>query len=195
MPAGDVRAAGRVGEMSDLLHAALERLSPRSRRSMVAVGALLALGAVMAALTLIAPHGGHKREPTARPRPAGASLPQRSPRGLPPPVSRGQLTVARRVGERFLVGYLRFTYGRGSALAVSGVTSVLRRQLLRRRAQLTPVERRRRPRVVSLQTIATTPAFVVARAVIDDGGVVTYPLRFTVEHGGGRWAVTSVEGG
>ncbi|MGZ6564951.1 MAG: hypothetical protein ACXVH1_36350 [Solirubrobacteraceae bacterium] len=99
------------------------------------------------------------------------------------------------MGERFLVGYLRLAYGRGSALAVIGVTLALRRRLLRERAVLTPVERRRRPRVVSLQAIGTTPTFVVARAVIDDGGVATYPLRSTLEHGGGRWAVSSVEVG
>ncbi|MGZ6697947.1 MAG: hypothetical protein ACXVFL_20220 [Solirubrobacteraceae bacterium] len=180
--------------MTELLLAALERFPPRVRRSVVAAGALLALGAVLAALTLIAPHGGHTREPTL-PRPAGTSLPHTAPRGLPPPVLAGPLAVARRVGEWFLVGYLRFAYGRGSALAVSGVTSALRRRLLGQRARLTPVERRRRARVVSLQTIGTTPTFVVATAVIDDGGVATYLLRFTVEHGGGRWAVSGVEVG
>ena len=102
---------------------------------------------------------------------------------------------ARRVAERFLGGYLPFAYGRGSALTVGGVTLALRRQLLRERARLTPVERRRRPRVVSLQTVGTTPAFVVATAVIDDGGVVTYRLRFTLQGGLGRWAVTGVEEG
>jgi hypothetical protein len=134
--------------VSDLLLAALERVSPRARRSVVAVGALLALGAVIAAPTLIAPHGGDKREPTLRRR-AGTSLPRTAPRGLSPPVVAGQLTVARRVGERLLVGYLRFAYGRGSALAVSGVTLALRRRLLGQRARLTPVERRRRPRRVA----------------------------------------------
>jgi hypothetical protein len=99
------------------------------------------------------------------------------------------------VGERFLLGYLPFAYGRGSALAIRSITPALRRELLGQRAQLTPVEHRRRPRVVSLQTIGTTPTFVVATAVIDDGGVATYPLRFTLEHGGGRWVVGSVEVG
>jgi hypothetical protein len=48
---------------------------------------------------------------------------------------------------------------------------------------------------MSLQTIGTTPAFVVARAVIDDGGVTTYRLRFTLQREAGRWAVSSVEDG
>jgi hypothetical protein len=99
------------------------------------------------------------------------------------------------VAARFLAGYTPFMYGRGSALAIRGITPSLRRQLLRQRAQLTPVERRRRPRAASLQTIGTTPRFVVARAVIDDGGVAAYRLRFTLEHGGGRWAMSRVEAG
>ena len=60
---------------------------------------------------------------------------------------------------------------------------------------VTPVERRRRPRVVSLQTTATTPTFVVATAVIDDGGATTYRLRFTLEGGAGRWVVSGLQEG
>jgi len=81
--------------MSALLLAALERLSPRARRSVVAVGAPLALGAAMAALTLIGPHRGDKREPTL-PRPARTSLPHtrragsRRPSSLASSLSRGE---------------------------------------------------------------------------------------------------------
>jgi hypothetical protein len=180
--------------MSDLLLAALERLPPRVRRFVVAIGALLALGAVMAALTLTASHGGQERRPALR-RPAAASVPRTSPRRLPPPVSTAATLQVRRVSERFLAGYLPFAYGRGSALAIRAATHALRRQLLSQPAQLTPVERRRRPRVVSVQTIGTTPTFVVATAVIDDGGVATYRLRFTLSRSAGRWAVGSVEEG
>lgn len=100
---------------------------------------------------------------------------------------------ARQVAARFLAGYLPFAYGRGSALAIRGITPALRHELLRQRAQLTPVERRRRPRVISLQTIGTTPAFVVATAMIDDGGVTTYRVRFTLQRQAGRWAVSTVQ--
>jgi hypothetical protein len=164
--------------MTGLLLAALERLSPRLRRLVVAVGALLALGAVMAALTLTAPHSGHEHRRTPRPSVARSSS-QTSPLRPPPPVSTAALGHARRSAERFLAGYLPFAYGRGSALAIRDVTPALRRQLLGQRAQLTPAERRQHPRVVSLQTVGTTPLFVVATAVIDDGGVATYRLRFT----------------
>jgi hypothetical protein len=178
--------------MSGLLFAALERLPQRVRRSVVVIGALLALRAVMVALTLNNPHGGHKRRPTP-PRPVAPGSPQTSPPRLPPPVSHAAMLEARRVAARFLAGYLPFVYGRGGALAISGITGALRLQLLRKRAQLAPVERRRRPRVVSLQTIGTAPMFVVATANIDDGGIATYRLRFTLDCSAGRWAVSSVE--
>ena len=177
-----------------MLLTALERLPPRVRRVVVAVGALLALGAVMAALTLTNPHGGHKRRAPGQ-RPPAAGSPHPSPRRLPPPVSTAAMREARRVAARFLAGYLPFAYGHGSALAIRGITPALRRELLRQRAQLTPVERRRRPRAVSLQTIGTTPTFVVATAVIDDGGVTTYRLRFTLQREADRWAVSSVAEG
>jgi hypothetical protein len=180
--------------MSGLLLAALERLSPRVRRFVVAIGALLAIGAVMAALTLIHPHGGQGRRLALR-RPAPASVPRISPRRLPPPVSTAAMLQARRVAARFLAGYLPFAYGRGGAVAIRGITPALRRQLLSRRPRLTPVERRRRPRVVSVQTVGTTPVFVVATAVIDDGGLAPYRLRFTLSRSAGRWAVSSVEEG
>jgi hypothetical protein len=180
--------------MSDLLLAALERLPDRARRVVVAIGALLALVGVMAALTLINQHGGHKARPPAQP-PAAAGSPHTSPRRLPPPVSTAAMLQARQVAKRFLAGYLPFAYRRGNALAIRGITPSLRRELLRQRAQLTPVERRRRPRVMSLQTIGTTPAFVVATAMIDDGGVSRYRLRLTLQREADRWAVSSVEDG
>jgi hypothetical protein len=40
---------------------------------------------------------------------------------------------ARHVAARFLAGYLPFAYGRGSALAIQGITPALRRELLRQR--------------------------------------------------------------
>ncbi len=89
--------------MIDLLLTALERLP----RLVVAIGALLALGAVMAALTLTATHGGQQRRPAPQYH-AAATVPRTSPRRLPPPVSTAAVLQARRVAERFLAGYLAF---------------------------------------------------------------------------------------
>jgi hypothetical protein len=156
----------------------------------MALAALLGMAAAMAAVMLITPHGGRERKAPAK-RPTSAV----SPRRLPPPVSAAVMLQGRQVAARFLAGYLAFVYGRGSARAIRGITPALRRGLLEQRAQLTPMERRRRPRVMSLQTIGTTPGFVVATAVIDDGSVATYRLRFTLQRRAAQWAVSSIEEG
>ena len=52
----------------------------------------------------------------------------------PPPVSATQLHAARVAALRFLVSYLQFAYGRGSAGAVKAATAGLRSQLITQRA-------------------------------------------------------------
>ena len=112
-----------------------------------------------------------------------------------PPVSGSDLRLAGRVAGRFLLSYLKFAYGRASAASVEAVTPGLRSQLMRDRAQVTPVERARHPRVVSLGVVGTTPGFVVATATVEDGGIAAYRLRFTLREEGGRWLVSDVQEG
>src|SRR5690349_501160 len=110
--------------MSELLLAVLERLPSHARRLVVAAGALLALAAVMTALTLTASDGRRQRQPV-RQRQGSVRVQRTSPPRLAPPVSTTAILQARRVADRFLAGYLRFAYGRGSALAISGITPAL----------------------------------------------------------------------
>jgi hypothetical protein len=51
------------------------------------------------------------------------------------------------------------------------------------------------PRACGLVAQTLIGAFVVATATIDDGGVATYRLRFTLEGGVRGWAVSSIEAG
>jgi hypothetical protein len=76
---------------------------------------------------------------------------------------------------------------------VSAITPALRGELIRKRAQVTPVERRRHPRVASLQVVGKAVGVVVATAIIEDGGITTYAQQFTLERRGGGWAVSSVD--
>jgi hypothetical protein len=179
--------------MTAWLLSALERLPRRARRVAVVVVGLLAVGVAMAALTLtLSPVGGGRaRRATMRP-PAKGTEARTSPRRLPPPVSAAQLVRARQVAERFLAGYLKFAYGRARTLALGPVTPALRRELVGEGARFTPVERRRHPRVSSLQVVGMTPGFVLATALVDDGGITAYRLRFTLQGAAGRWAVSSV---
>jgi hypothetical protein len=111
------------------------------------------------------------------------------------PVSGSDLRLAGRVAGRFLRSYLRLGYGKARATSVEGVTPGLHSELMRDRAQVTPAERRRRPRVVSLTTLGTTPGFVVATAIIEDGGIAAFRLRLTLQEQAGRWLVSSVQEG
>jgi hypothetical protein len=175
---------------------AVERLPPRVRRVVVAVAALLLIGAAIVALTIApSPVGGVRAGSPAPRAPARQTTLRPSPQRLAPPVPAAQLRRAHDAAERFLGTYVPFAYGRAGALGMSSLTPVLGRRLARDLAQVTPVERRRRPRVVSLRVVGMTPGFVVATAIVDDGGIVAYPLRFTVQASAGRWAVSSVQAG
>ena len=78
---------------------------------------------------------------------------------------------------------------------MNAATASLRSRLVTQRARVTPAERGRRPRVVSLATVGSTPGFVVATATIEDGGVAAYRLRFTLQGHTGRWLVSGVQEG
>ena len=117
------------------------------------------------------------------------------PPRLRPPVSGSDLRLARRVAGRFLRSYLRFAYGRARATSVEAVTPGVRSELMRDRAQVTPVEGIRHPRVVSLRVLGTNPGFVLATASVEDGGIAAYRLRFALREEGSRWLVSDVQEG
>jgi hypothetical protein len=192
--AGSELGAGTGATLTAWLLRVLDGLSPGTRRALVVSVALLAVGAAIVALTVTSSSvgGGRARKAPSRPPAKGESA---GPpvRRLAPPVSATGLRGARRVAERFLSSYLLFAYGR--ARAVRLVTSPLRRQLTRKRARVTPVERRRHPRVVSLRLLGTTPGFVVATAIVSNGRVAAYQLRFTLQESAGRWVVGGVQEG
>ena len=185
------------GVMAEWLPVAIDRLPPRARRIVVAATAVLLLAGAITSLTLEATRGGgaHRRTPN-QPRPSRAkpARPRLSPVS-PPPVSATQLHAARVAALRFLVSYLKFASGRASAGAVEADAAGLRSQLIRQRARVTPAEHGRRPQVLSLATVGSTPGFVVATAIIEDGGVAAYRLRFTLQEHTGRWLVSSVQEG
>ena len=185
--------------MDRWLIAAIERLPPRVRRVVLVAAALLLLATAITSLTLEASPGGGARRPT----PAGPSSPARShrtaERPVPPslrqPVAPTALRGAVNVAGRFLRSYLRLAYGRASPSSVLAITPGVRSQLSRERAAVTPAERGRRPRVVSLQVVGTTPGFAVGTATVADGGITRYRLRFTLQRRATGWAVDSVAEG
>jgi hypothetical protein len=171
--------------------AVLGRRSRTTSRLMLPAAAVVVQLVAASALAL-SPHPAHR--PVAPP--AG---PART-RGTPTApgsraISPGGLGAARRVAARFLASYLPFLYRRGSARSIDGVTPGLRRRLIGVRGLVTPVERHRRPRVVSLIAVGQTPAAAVATGLIADGGVTTYAVRIMLRLARDGWLVSGVDGG
>ena len=182
--------------MAVWLIAAVERLPPRARRMVLAATAVLLVLGAIASLTFDASRGGGaRRQAPVASRPLRPARAHPLPPRVSPPVSAVELCAARVVAERFLVSYLQFAYGRGTAGAVKAVTLGLHSQLISQRGRVTPAALGRHPRVVSLATVGTTPGFVVATATIEDGGIAAYRLRFTAQEPTGRWLVSSVQEG
>lgn len=184
------------GVMAVWLMTAIDRLPPGARRVVAAATALLLLAGAITSLTLQAARGreaGRSAETARAParRPAAQPVPPR----LRPPVSGFRLGLASRVAKRFLGSYLKFASGGAGATSVEAVTRGLRSQLLRDRAQVTPAERARDPRVVSLRVLGTNPGFVLATGSVEDGGIAAYRLRFALREEGGRWLVSDVQEG
>ena len=182
--------------MAAWLIAAVERLPPLARRVVVGAVAVVGLATALTALTLEARPGGHASKPAVAPSASAPPPPER----LSPPTARGPVSSiglhrAGGAADQFLRSYLLFAYGRASAGSVRAVAPALRSQLIRERAQVTPAQRVRHPRVVSLRVVGTTPGFVVATATVDDGGIAAYRLRFSLRERVGRWLVSNVEGG
>ena len=145
-----------------------------TRRLTVVALSLVALSVVASALT-----------PAPRPEqrqgaPGSTAQSTRPRRGTRAPVSAGGLARARQAAKRFLVGYLPFLYGRGRARAIDAVAPSLRLKLTRTRTLVTPVERRRHPRLVSLAAVGQATGVVLATALVEDGGVTAYALRITL---------------
>ena len=177
------------------------RFAPRARRAAVAAVALVLIGAVITALTIAGSRDGGFRPGKPAPRPSAREITAReattrsAPHRLAPPVRSAQLMRARDAAKRFLGAFLAFAYGRARALEVRGVTPGLGRRLRRGRAAITPVELSRRPRVVRLRVVGMTPGFALATAMVSDGGITAYLLRFTLQDRTGRWLVNGVQQG
>ncbi len=176
--------------MSGRLVAALGRGSRATRRLTLAALGLIVLLVVVSALAP-SPHPVHRPLPPQ----VGPTRARRTPTTPGSrPNSPGGLVAARRVAARFLVRYLAFLYGRGSARSIELTTPDLRRQLIRVPGLVTPVERLRHSRVVSLIAVGQTPVEVVATGVIADGGVTAYAVPIILRAGRDGWLVSGVDG-
>jgi hypothetical protein len=104
-------------------------------------------------------------------------------------VSRSELRVVKRTARRFLLDYLPFTYGRGSARNIRAASARLRAELAASPPRVPPRERRDRPRVVMLQLDGAGRAWAGVVALVDDGAR-RYSVALTLARVGRAWQVT-----
>lgn len=175
------------------VHPMLRRLSRRARLLAIAAAGVLALNIVASALT---PASRERHRPSGAPARSipGTVTPPRGVQRQPSRLPAAELARVRQAASRFLESYLPFAYGRASVQSVRALTPALRRQLTREHAQFTPVERRRHPRVVSLEAASQATRVVLATALVEDGGITTYALRLTVQMAADGWRVSGVDG-
>ncbi len=162
------------------------------KRTTTILIALFAVGGLMVALTLSDASLGPRSRRSPGSHPAKEASSHQSSRRLPSPVSAAGLALAQWAAARFLDSYLQLVYGHAAAVPASEVTRALRRQLADAHAQITPVEGRRHTHFISLQVVGMTPGFVLATAMVRDGGVTPYRLRVTLQGEARGWAVSGV---
>jgi hypothetical protein len=96
--------------------------------------------------------------------------------------------VEERVAREFLHGYLAYIYGRSAR--VRGATPAFTRALLACRRLVPPGMRARRPRVLSIRL--SGPLGVTA--IINDGGLIDYPLTLQFVQRGDRLLISGTAG-
>jgi hypothetical protein len=104
-------------------------------------------------------------------------------------ISRSELRIVKRTARRFLLDYLPFTYGRGSARNIRAASARLRAELAADPPRVPPRERRQRPRVVLLQLDGAGRTWAGVVALVDDGAR-RYSVALTLARIGRAWQVT-----
>jgi hypothetical protein len=108
--------------------------------------------------------------------------------------SSGSTVAALRAARRFLHGYLAYIYGHGRAAQMSAATSRLARSLASRAPRVPPSLRARRPQVLALHVVPAPTGVIEVTALVNDGGLVDYPIQLRLAGLGGRLLVAAVGG-
>jgi hypothetical protein len=152
----------------------------RPRLFAIAVALIAAAAALLTQLERPAP------SPPVKPRQAlpaaGALEPASTPAASSPPAepseegtrtpgatSRADVAASKQAAHRFLAGYLPYTYGHGRARRIRPATAALRRWLAAQRPRVPARERRRRPRLMLLQSATVGHRRAELVALVGDG--------------------------
>jgi hypothetical protein len=99
-----------------------------------------------------------------------------------------------RAADLFLAGYLAYLYGHSPASQVKGATTALVRSLQADPPRVSPVMRTRHAHVLALHTTPAPSGLLGVSALVNDGGLVDYPIGLLLAPRGGRLLVTGMDG-
>lgn len=158
--------------------------------------AFTAIAAVVVAATLLlvvtAPGGRSTRTAVAPGNRGRHQQASRAPEGRRVQVA---LTSAgERAARVFLRGYLGYLYGHDRASEIPGATVALARSLPLRAPILSPATRAKHARIVSLYAAPAPAGLIGVTALVNDGGLVDYPIALRLANQGGLLLVSGLGG-
>jgi hypothetical protein len=159
------------------------------RAAMAAVTVLLTATALLLALTQASRTPRHVT--SSEPRSAASSAPALPGSGTE---ARAALSPAIQAAAHFLAGYLRYLYGHAPASQVQGATASFARSLALLAPRVSPSMRASTPRLVALRPAAAPLGALAVTAVVNDGGLVDYPIALLLVHQGSRLLVSGLGG-
>jgi hypothetical protein len=163
----------------------------RGRLAIVLV--LLLVSALLLLLTRPGPsrhshlHSARVTVTTRAPRPG-----QPSARGTPAGTPRSE--VSAHVSRVFLIGYLAYLYGHAPASRIQDATPLLIGSLEAHPPRFSPAMREHRAQIVGLQSVPAPVGLVGVRALVNDGGLIDYPIGLLLEDRTGRLLVSGLDG-
>jgi hypothetical protein len=156
--------------------------------AMATVAVVLIAAAIL--LALFRPGGQPRRRFHPHPAPSVVQSRSASSENGTTPLTPG---IAR-AADLFLAGYLGYLYGHSPASQIRGATTALLRSLQAHPPRVSPGIRARQARVLAVHTIPAPSGLVGVSALVNDGGLVDYPIGLLLAPHGGRLLVTGLDG-
>lgn len=156
------------------------------RTAMAAVVVLLAAVAVLFTLTQPASQASRAAQVSTRAATTPAATVEHHTLAL--------TSEAEQTARRFLAGYLAYTYGQAPASRITDATRSLIAFLQAHPPRVPPAARARRPRIVSLRPATAPTGEITLTAVVNDGGLIDYPIGLLLASEHGRLLVTGLDG-
>jgi hypothetical protein len=143
----------------------------------------MAVVAVLLAATLLLTLTTPAHEKTGRARRAATHAPSRGAvdQGVPSGEAGSISQAVVRAARVFLAGYLAYAYGHATASEIEDATPMLIALLAAHPPRLTPGMRDMQPRVIELRSAPASLGAIGVRAIVNDGGLIDYPVQLLIE--------------